>query len=240
MQQVAAKSAFIPLFLPALFLILAWPARAALVGSTSQATLNITPDSGSFAPNENFAASIYLNTHGENVVAVAAYLIYDKAHFQAISIDNSSSAFTMEAEKSIDSASGVVRISFGKPTPGVNSAAGLVAKANFRALSEVAPSSDNFILNFTPGSVMESNAIKDDGLGTDILSGVYNAKYTVSAASVPGDITGDGEVDISDLSLVGLKFGTKSSDPGWNPAADVVPNGEIDIYDLVFVASRFT
>jgi hypothetical protein len=108
-----------------------------------------------------------------------------------------------------------------------------------------APSSDNFFFSFVAGSTTDSNVIKDDGLGTDMLSGVYNGKYSVSAGTVQGDITGpggapDGKVDIEDLSAVGSKFGLKSSGTGWDSSRDVVQNGEIDVYDMVFVGSRFT
>ena len=60
-----------------------------------------------------------------------------------------------------------------------------------------------------------------------------------------GDITGgddggpDGCIDIEDLSLVGSKFGLRSSDSGWDARADIDTNGEIDIFDLVAVAKDF-
>ena len=57
--------------------------------------------------------------------------------------------------------------------------------------------------------------------------------------SVPGDVSGDGKVDIVDLSGVAFNFGKKSGDSGFNSKYDVVVNGVIDISDLSFVARRF-
>src|SRR5271166_4112555 len=62
------------------------------------------------------------------------------------------------------------------------SADGLVA---FKALNATSPSADNFTFNFTSGSSTGSTVIKDDGLGTNILSGVYNGKYTVNSPTPP-------------------------------------------------------
>jgi hypothetical protein len=78
---------------------------------------------------------------------------------------------------------------------------------------------------------------------------LYYAPYTyphplASGSSppqpVPGDVNGDGDVDIIDLGLIGAHFGQKNTHPQWNVAADVVVNNEIDVYDVVFIASRFT
>jgi len=154
---------------------------AALVGSVNQATLTLSPQSGTYNANDNFTVSIYLNTNGQNVVVVAAYLNYDKTHFQALSIDTNGSIFSFEAEKIIDSANGKIKITRGIPTPGVNTSNGLVAKVNFKALSNVTPASDNLTSDFVVDSTTDSNIILDDGRGTDILSGVYNAKYTVGS-----------------------------------------------------------
>src|SRR4030042_1643772 len=154
-------------------------AKAALIGNTNQATLTISPQTGNYNTNDEFTASIFLNTNGQNANAVAAYLNYDKTHFQAISIDVTVSVFTIEFENSIDSTNGIIKIGRSIPTPGVIANNGLVAKINFKAISDVSPASDNLTFNFTSGSALYSNVFKDDGLGSPFLSGVYNAKYTV-------------------------------------------------------------
>jgi len=55
-----------------------------------------------------------------------------------------------------------------------------------------------------------------------------------------GDINGDGEIGILDITIVAAAYRTRPGDPMWNPEADLAePLGYIDIYDIVTVASRY-
>lgn len=58
---------------------------------------------------------------------------------------------------------------------------------------------------------------------------------------IPGDINGDGVVDLKDLVYVATYFGLTSEDSQWNEAvnlADVNGDGVIDILDLIFISRR--
>lgn len=160
--------------------------NAALVGDTSGATLSLTPATASYYQNDSFTVSINLNTRGKSIVTVAAYVNYDTSSFQAVSVDTAGTAFnTAQFETLIDEANGKIKITLGKQTPGINSSNALVAKINFTALAATSPTADNITFDFTPGSIIDSNAILNDGLGTDILSGVNNVRYTI----LPPDVT---------------------------------------------------
>lgn len=147
-----------------------------LIGDKTRATLGLELSGRPEALNDNLSISIYVNTGGQNVVAVAAYLYYDKTNFQALNIDFSDSVFTNTFENTIDASNGKIKIAQAKPTPGVNISKGLVAKVNFKVIGHASPANDNFIFDFTPGSTLDSNIVLDDGKGTDIISGVYNEK----------------------------------------------------------------
>jgi len=56
---------------------------------------------------------------------------------------------------------------------------------------------------------------------------------------IPGDVNDDGIVDIMDVLIVGLAFGSKPGDPNWNPIADLYPDNLIDVMDLVIVGVNF-
>ena len=158
---------------------------AVLIGNASGATLNITPADASYDVNDNFTVSISVNTRGQKVVTVAAYLFYDNTSFLATSIDTTGTVFnTALFESLIDQNAGTIRITVGKQSPGVNSNNALVAKVYFTAIGPAAPVADNIVFDFSAGGTADSNVIRDDGLGTDILSGVYNARYSVAAADM--------------------------------------------------------
>jgi len=176
--------------------------EAGLVGNTNNATLRLSPDTGVYRVGGIFSVDILVNTHGQNVVVVAAYLDYNPSIFEVVSIDTSSSVFTMEAENVIDSTNGKVKISRGIPSPGVNTTSGNVATINLKGLTDSIPPSDNITFDFTSGATNESNVILDDGLGTDILSGVYNARFSFDGTP-PANVSnftatpGDGSISLS-------------------------------------------
>ncbi|OGZ35096.1 MAG: hypothetical protein A2174_00420 [Candidatus Portnoybacteria bacterium RBG_13_41_18] len=169
--------------------------EAALVGNTNNATFALWPDLNTYKTGSTFSVDIMVNTHGQNVVAVSAYINYSPSLFEVISIDDVSSSIfgstsdPKEAEKSIDNTSGKLKITRGGPTPGVNTTNGKVATLTIKGKTDVIPASDNFNFDFTAGSTIESNVILNDGMGTDILSGVYNGRFTFDGTP-PANISG--------------------------------------------------
>jgi hypothetical protein len=63
-----------------------------------------------------------------------------------------------------------------------------------------------------------------------------SASVSVSIVAVPGDVNEDGVVNCLDLELVQAAFGTKTGQPGFNPAADVNHDGVVNVLDLSYVA----
>ncbi|MFA6096279.1 MAG: cohesin domain-containing protein [Candidatus Paceibacterota bacterium] len=153
--------------------------EASLVGNTNNATLSLSSNTGTYKVGSTYSVDILVNTHGQNVVAVAAYLNYNPSLFQVVSVDTSGSILTSEARNVVDNVNGKIEIVRGIPTPGINTTNGKVATLNMQGLSDSAPSTDNFSFDFTAGSTNESNIILNDGLGTDIISGVDNGRYAL-------------------------------------------------------------
>ena len=56
--------------------------------------------------------------------------------------------------------------------------------------------------------------------------------YYKTTVVIPGDVNGDGTVDITDLALVGEAYGTVEGASDYNPDADLNGDGVVDIYDL--------
>ena len=58
-------------------------------------------------------------------------------------------------------------------------------------------------------------------------------------ARIPGDLNGDGIVDIFDITTVALAFSATPSDPNWDSTADTNNDNIVDIFDIVAVAVHF-
>lgn len=57
-------------------------------------------------------------------------------------------------------------------------------------------------------------------------------------ATILGDVNGDGIVNILDLTIVSLSYGSFKDEPGYNPEADINEDGIVDMRDLAIVARR--
>ncbi len=152
------------------------------VKSGANAELFLSPATKTVNVGETFSVDVLVNTNGQNVVAVAAYLTYDVTKLQLIQIDSSNSVFTMQAEKTFDPQTGEIKIGLGKPNPGVNTANGNVATIDFKALAEASPTNVVFLMT-SPGASDDSGVYKANG-AEDILGSVKNGAYTITSAGV--------------------------------------------------------
>ena len=58
-------------------------------------------------------------------------------------------------------------------------------------------------------------------------------------ASLPGDVNGDCVVDIVDIMLVAVRWGTRVSDASYDPYYDLDDDGDIDVVDIMQVAAHW-
>jgi hypothetical protein len=63
---------------------------------------------------------------------------------------------------------------------------------------------------------------------------VENGLVAVDGAG--GDINGDGEINLPDIVLAAMAFGSSPEHPRWDPVADLNKDGVVDIRDLVAIA----
>lgn len=81
-----------------------------------------------------------------------------------------------------------------------------------------------------------------DPLANRVPSNLYalvNGSFLVEWKAKSTDINGDGKVNIQDVTIVAVAYGSKPGDPKWNVAADLDDSGKIDIVDVVTVAKDY-
>jgi hypothetical protein len=73
---------------------------------------------------------------------------------------------------------------------------------------------------------------------TDTADNTLYADMEVSV-STPGDVDGDGDVDIYDIVKICACYGLKEGDPQYDGNCDIDGDGDIDIYDIVIICSYY-
>jgi len=160
------------------------------------ATLELNASANSVAVDETFDVDIVLNTNLNKVVVAKAVVSYNPQNFQLVSWDTNASTFaagnTCQYQGKAceivnnDAAGGKITITVAKPTPGVSSTTATVGTLTFKALQPVTPTARNIEISYTPystaqGNYDDSDAVLDDGQGTDILASVSGETITVEA-----------------------------------------------------------
>jgi len=141
------------------------------------ATLYFSPASGTFTQGESFWVDIMVNTKGEKVNAVAAYLDYAQDKLEALGVNTAGSVMTFWAEKI--ATAGEIKISGGLPTPGF-SGIQKIASIGFK----VKASSGSVNLKFRSDS-----AVMTDIGNKNILSLVASGLGTYSFGAPSGSAT---------------------------------------------------
>lgn len=107
-------------------------------------------------------------------------------------------------------------------------------------------SNNQSIIVFNPLSWNRTDIVKAE-LGNELFSQPLDLIDSETGLPVPyqklsdvlGDIDYNGIVDIVDIVIVALAFGSKPGDPNWNPDADLNNDDLVDIVDIVLVAIDF-
>jgi len=78
------------------------------------------------------------------------------------------------------------------------------------------------------------------GMTLILLSiGLSMLASNVVHSALPGDLNDDGKVDIRDVLVVAVAFGSYPGHLRWNPTADINKDNRVNILDIVFIAKNF-
>jgi hypothetical protein len=56
---------------------------------------------------------------------------------------------------------------------------------------------------------------------------------------IQGDVNYNGKVDLQDLVMLALAYGSSPGDTRWNPNADINDNGKVGLSDLAILALHY-
>jgi len=115
---------------------------------------------------------------------------------------------------------------------------------------EMPPNSGNYVLQDVHGAGAQRSDPKSgdpadwphgNGPQGDVVR-IYNyvrVVRDVAQFSLPGDVNGDCVVDIVDIMLVAVRWGTHVGDANYDPYYDLDHDGDTDVADIMQVAAQW-
>lgn len=217
-----------------------------LSSSLMAASLSLVPSAGNLNVGDEVTVSVIADSEGADLVVADVFVDYDPAIFELLAIDSTQSDFqynfaltdpTLFPVTEIDNGAGSSRVLVAVPSPGISGGSLQVASFLFRALG--AGVDVDVSLGYSgPGALEDSNLIVDDGVGSDGLSQVANAAFTVVEAM---DTDGDGIVDNEDNCIEDANADQRDSNGdgyGNRCDADLNNDGYVTATDYLILRSR--
>jgi hypothetical protein len=137
------------------------------------ATLFTEPVVKNVNVGDTFSISVNANSQGSPINASSLDIKYDTNFLSVLSVGKTGSIFTLWAEEpSYSNIKGVVHFGGGLSSPGWNGGSGNIIRITFKAKS-----SGQTSLTLQNGSVLAN-----DGIGTEVLSGVKGTVITIAKA----------------------------------------------------------
>ena len=111
-----------------------WMGATGATAHAANASLYLSPSSGSFPEGSTFTVSLYVNTGGQAVNAVQADLTFPRDKLQVVSPSTGNSFIrTWVTQPSYSNTDGTLHFAGAIPSPGISTNAGLVSTITFRA-----------------------------------------------------------------------------------------------------------
>ena len=140
----------------------------------SAATLRVDPETGVYTVGTSFTVRVAIDTSGTSVNAAEGTISFNPRELSVVNVSRSSSIFNLwTQEPTFSNTTGTITFGGGSPT-GYKGSGGTVISIRFRAPGAGSPK-----VTFTNGSVLAA-----DGFGTNVLTGMKGASYTITAPNV--------------------------------------------------------
>ena len=146
--------------------------------SAAGASLTFSPNRGDLFVDNTFEVSLIVNTGGQSVNAIEAFVNFPPDKLQVVSLSKSLIELWV-AQPSFSNTKGTVSLQGGIPTPGINTSAGSIITITFRAKS-------SGTVTLTYGD--SSKVLANDGSGTNLLNSRGQASYNINLPPPAGPI----------------------------------------------------
>jgi len=182
-------------------------------------------------PSTDFTVNVTI-ANATNLNSFEFKLSYSPAIIEAIDVQQgtflNSTGTTSVLKSEINNTIGFVLFSVGLTAPPGANGNGTLSEIVF-----------NVVANGTSPLTLSDIVLKDpDG---QILTFTKTDGLFSNLTTKPGDINGDGVVDLFDLVEAAIRFGATPADTQrWNPEADLNHDGIINVFDLIQVCIYFT
>lgn len=131
----------------------------------------------------------------------------------------------------------VLDVYYGNLTAGWNNDDGLVAQITFQIIGQPSKALNQSDF-YSPLQLKYTEIIdyNEQDIPYSIVQGTLKIDDPIH---IPGDINGDGKVNLQDLVLLAYSYGSRQGDAKWNPNADIKGDGVVDLADLVLLANHY-
>jgi hypothetical protein len=144
-----------------------------LTATADAASLTLSPGSGNYAPGATFTVRLSVNSQGKSINAADGTVKFDPSQLTVVSATRSSSIFNLwVTEPTFSNSAGTVTFSGGLPS-GYTGSGGNIMSITFRAKGS----------GTTKVSVSGGSVLANDGMGTNVLSSMGSASFTIQAAA---------------------------------------------------------
>jgi len=135
----------------------------------ASASLYFAPSSGTHAVGSTFSVAVKVSSPEQAINASQGAITYDSTRLDVVGVNKAGSVFSLWTTEP-SAGGGVINFGGGIPHPGYTGSAGGVFNITFKAKS-----TGDATVRFSSGAVLAN-----DGKGTNIMSGMGSAKYTIS------------------------------------------------------------
>ncbi len=138
------------------------------------ATLNFSPSSGSYTVGSSITVAISVSSTDQAMNAASGVVSFPRDKLELTSLSKAASIFTLwVVEPSFSNDTGEATFEGVVPNPGFTGTTGKIITANFRVKAP-----GTALVSFSSGSVLAN-----DGKGSDILTSLGSAQFTLSSAA---------------------------------------------------------